>query len=130
MYGATGWIGGLICELLDAQGVEYVRAKARIDERESCARCVGPLLGFLFRLRLFPLPIPFHSFVLRRLTVLSGSSHLQQLRFLVLWLSDAVSRLFYCVLTWLILCREIDTIKPSVVMNCAGLVRAAALFLL
>ncbi len=38
VFGATGWIGGQIIDLLTAAGKTVVGAKARLENREDCAR--------------------------------------------------------------------------------------------
>lgn len=38
VYGSTGWIGGMLCDMLDNAGIRYVRATSRLDAREDCAR--------------------------------------------------------------------------------------------
>jgi len=38
VFGSTGWIGGMICELLEKQGKTYFRAASRLENREDCAR--------------------------------------------------------------------------------------------
>jgi hypothetical protein len=38
VFGATGWIGGMMCDLLEKQGKTFVRAASRIENREDTAR--------------------------------------------------------------------------------------------
>ena len=38
VFGSTGWIGGQICDLLEAGGHKVHRAAARLENREDCAR--------------------------------------------------------------------------------------------
>jgi hypothetical protein len=39
IFGATGWIGGMLCTLLEKSGKTFYRAASRIENREDCARC-------------------------------------------------------------------------------------------
>ena len=38
VFGSTGWIGGMMCDLLEKQGKTFVRAASRIENREDTAR--------------------------------------------------------------------------------------------
>jgi dTDP-4-dehydrorhamnose reductase len=38
VFGSTGWIGGQVCELLESRGETVIKAKARLENREDCAR--------------------------------------------------------------------------------------------
>ncbi len=40
MFGSTGWIGGMIADLLRKGGEDVHLARSRLEDRDGCARCV------------------------------------------------------------------------------------------